>query len=156
MTGMNMELIPINSDYDQLSQQVRTFSANALYDMIGRLHPYVIEAFSDPAGMHDLEPSRLVAYTQLLKVHAALIKDLGLLYRVQDRPLQDGEEQIPASAVAVMLAEAEQRHAQELAQATQAAQMLARTEFEAKERRSLEDAKAQVAGQLARMRRGAV
>lgn len=147
-----MELIPLTTDYDQLSAHVRTFSANALYELIARLHPYVTEALSDPGGMHDLEPSRLVAYTQLLKLHAALIKDLGLLYRVQDRPPLQGEDMIPASVAAAMLAEASEKHAAELAQATQAAETRVRTELAARERLSLEAAKAQVAGQLAALR----
>jgi hypothetical protein len=52
-------------------------------------------ALSDPAGIHDTEPGRLQAYAALVKLQASMIKELGLLYRVQDRPkVEEAEEMI--------------------------------------------------------------
>jgi hypothetical protein len=148
-----MELLPVSKDYDQVSEHVRTFSANALYEMIAGLRPYVSEALSDPGGIHDVEPSRLVAYTQLLKLQSSLIKDLGLLYRVQDRPMPEGEEQIPASAVARILAEAQAAAAAELEAAVAATEARIRADVETRTRLSLEAAKEQVLGAAAALRR---
>lgn len=146
-----MQLLPVTQDYDKVSEQVRTFSATALSEMIAGLRPYVAEALSDPGGVHDIEPSRLVAYTQLLKLQSSLIKDLGLLYRVQDRPMPDGEEQIPASAVARILEEQAAAHAAVLAAEVAAAEARVREELASTQRLSLEAAKAQVLGQVGRL-----
>lgn len=146
-----MQLLPVTQDYDKVSEQVRTFSATALSEMIAGLRPYVAEALSDPGGIHDIEPSRLVAYTQLLKLQSSLIKDLGLLYRVQDRPMPDGEEQIPASAVARILEEQAAAHAAVLAAEVAAAEARVREELASTQRLSLEAAKAQVLGQVGRL-----
>ena len=147
-----MELQAVSQDYGRLTEQVRSFSATRLHEMIEGLRPYVAEALSDPGGIHELEPSRLVAYTQLLKLQASLVKDLGMLYRVHDRPDNEDDDSIPAVTVALMLEEAAMRHAAELAEATQAAETRVREELAASERRTLEYARAQVTGQLARLR----
>lgn len=143
-----MELLPVTKDFDQISAHVRTFTANALYEMIAGLRPYVAEALADPAGIHDLEPSRLVAYTQLLKLQSSLLKDLGLLYRVQDRPIPEGEERLPASVVTGMLAEQAARHEEQLAALAADVETKVRAELAQREQRSLQAAKDQVAGSL--------
>ena len=148
-----MELLPVTQDYDQVSEHVRTFSANALYEMIAGLRPYVAEALGDPGGIHDTEPSRLVAYTQLLKLQSSLIKDLGALYRVGDRPMPQGEESIPASTVARILEEQAALHAQELEQTIRDVETRTRLDVETRQQLSLEAAREQVLGQVARLRR---
>ena len=146
-----MELLPVTEDYDHISTQIRAFSARELARILEALRPYVDEALSDPGGLHDLEPSRLVAYTQLLKLHTSMIKDLGALYRVADRPVADDEEKVPASTVAALLAaqEAEFEVRMEAARLEAAAQ--ARADVETARRLSLEAARREVAGSLRRL-----
>lgn len=148
-----MELLPVSSEYDKVSDTVRTFSARQLMEMIAGLKPFVAEALSDPGGIHDVEPSRLVAYTQLLKLQSSLIKDLGLLYRVQDRPQTDEEERIPASTVARILAEAEAAHQQQLEQLARDVETRTRLDVETRQQLSLEEAREQVLGAVAALRR---
>lgn len=147
-----MELLPVTKSYDQVSDQVRTFSTTQLMEMIAGLRPYVAQALADPEGIHDLEPSRLVAYTQLLKLQASLLKDLGLLYRVQDRPVTEEEERVPASVVAAMLQEQAAVHAEEMRQMSVDVETRVRSELLARERLSLEAAREQVLGAVAALR----
>jgi hypothetical protein len=91
-----MDLLPVTADYDLISERMRQMAATRYMEMIEGLRPHVAEALSDPAGIHDTEPGRLQAYTAMVKLQATLIKELGLLYRVQDRPRveEDTEEMI--------------------------------------------------------------
>lgn len=147
-----MELLPVTKNYDQVSEHVRTFSTQQLMEMIAGLKPYVAQALSDPGGIHDLEPSRLVAYTQLLKLQASLVKDLGLLYRVQDRPVTEEEERLPASTVARMLEDLASRHEEEMRQLSVDVETRVRMELSARDRLSLEAAREQVLGAVAALR----
>lgn len=87
-----MDLLPVTSDYDAISERMRQFAATRYMELIEGLRPHVAEALSDPAGIHDTEPGRLQAYAALVKLQATLMKELGLLYRVQDRPREDEQE----------------------------------------------------------------
>lgn len=90
-----MDLLPVTADYDQISERMRQVAASTYMEMIEGMRPHVREALSDPAGIHDTEPGRLQAYTAMVKLQATLIKELGLLYRVQDRPrVEETEEMI--------------------------------------------------------------
>lgn len=90
-----MDLLPVTADYDAISEQMRRVAAATYMEMIEGLRPYVSEALSDPAGIHDTEPGRLQAYAALVKLQTSLVKELGALYRVQDRPaVEEAEEMI--------------------------------------------------------------
>ena len=86
-----MDLLPVAAEYDEISERMRTFAAQRYMEIISQLSNYVNEALSDPAGIHDTEPGRIQANTGLIKLQVTLIKELGALYRVQDRPRVDEE-----------------------------------------------------------------
>lgn len=87
-----MDLIPVTADYEQISERMRQFAAAQYMDIINSLSNHVNEVLSDPGGIHDIEPGRLQANMTVVKLHTNLIKELGLLYRVQDRPRMDDAE----------------------------------------------------------------
>lgn len=147
-----MELLPTSENYDAVTQQVRRFSSQRLLEMIEAMRPFVSEVLQDPEGVHDLDASRVVAYTGLLKLQASLIKDLGALYRVSERPAPEGEETLPASTVARMLEEAAERHEAELAAAVEAAEARTREQLAVERQLSLAAAQSQVLGSLERLR----
>ncbi len=86
-----MDLLPVTAEYDQISDRMRQFAAQRYMEIISQLSNHVNEALGDPAGIHDTEPGRLQAYVSMVKLQTTLIKELGLLYRVQDRPRVDEE-----------------------------------------------------------------
>lgn len=86
-----MDLLPVTAEYDEISERMRQFAAQRYMEIISQLNNHVNEALSDPAGIHDTEPGRLQAYTGLVKLQTTLIKELGALYRVTDRPRVDEE-----------------------------------------------------------------
>jgi len=147
-----MELLPTSENYDAVTQQVRRFSSQRLLEMIEAMRPFVSEVLQDPEGVHDLDASRVVAYTGLLKLQASLIKDLGALYRVNERPAPEGEETLPASTVARMLEEAAQRHQIELQAAVAEAEARTREAVAVERQLSLAAAQEQVLGSLERLR----
>lgn len=144
-----MDLIPVTADYDQVAERMRQFAATRLMEMLEGLRPFIAEALADPAGIHDIEPGRLTAFAALIKLQNSMIKELGLLYRVQDRPREDREETVPLVAVQQMLAEAEVRMAAAVAAAALEARMAAELAAVRSERLSLEAARASVAAKLA-------
>ena len=123
-----MDLLPVTADYDLISERMRQSAAATYMEMIEGLRPYVAQALSDPAGIHDTEPGRIQAYTALVKLQATLVKELGLLYRVQDRPRveEEAEESMPLHEVALLLDEAQRR--EDAAVAAAAAEAEARTQ----------------------------
>jgi hypothetical protein len=131
-----MDLIPAAAPYDDISDRMRQFAAARYMELITSLQDHVREALSDPAGIHDTEPARVQANVAVVKLHASLIKELGLLYRVQDRPVQEQEASMPLDEVARLLDEAQAR--QDAAVALAAAEAEARTLVAAKRRELLE------------------
>lgn len=105
-----MDLLPVTADYDAITDRMRQFAAARYMELIEGLRPHVAEALSDPAGIHDTEPGRLQAYAALVKLEATLLKELGLLYRVQDRPHVDEE---PEEVISLVEHEEQLRLAQE-------------------------------------------
>ena len=117
-----MDLLPVTADYDAISEQMRQFAAGQYMGMIKSLSNYVAEALNDPAGIHDAEPGRIQAHLAIVKLHATLVKELGLLYRVQDRPqVQEEEETISLEEHEQMLRLAQEREDRAVAAATEAA-----------------------------------
>lgn len=94
-----MDLLPVTADYDAITDRMRQFAAARYMELIEGLRPHVAEALSDPAGIHDTEPGRLQAYAALVKLEATLLKELGALYRVQDRPQVDDDQEEMISLV---------------------------------------------------------
>lgn len=144
MTGM--DLLPVTSDYDAISERMRQFAAARYMEMIEGLRPHVSEALSDPAGIHDTEPGRLQAYAALVKLEATLLKELGLLYRVQDRPIvEQGEDMISVSEHEEALRLAQEREDRAVAAAAEAAARAATLALEQKEVIDLDAARDRVA-----------
>lgn len=102
-----MELLPVARNYEELSEKTRNFAAQRLLEMIESLRPHIAEILTE--SPLDLEPARIQANVALLKLHTNMIKELGLLYRVQDRPAQQQEEVMPLAAVQQLLQEQEAR-----------------------------------------------
>jgi len=129
-----MDLLPVTADYDQISERMRQVAASTYMELIEGMRPHVREALSDPAGIHDTEPGRLQAYTAMVKLQATLIKELGLLYRVQDRPREDvQEESMPLHEVQLLLDEAERQREAAVAAAAVEAEVRTRAELEQRE-----------------------
>jgi len=141
-----MDLLPVTQDYDAISEKMREFAATRYMEIIGSLSGYVAQALNDPDGIHDIEPGRLQAHVALVKLQTSLIKELGLLYRVQDRPQQEeAEEMIPASEVAALLAEAQAREDRAVAVAAEAATAVALAAVEHRQVVDLDAARERVA-----------
>jgi len=131
-----MDLLPVAAQYDDISERMRQFAAARYMDLINQLQEHVTEALSDPAGIHDTEPARVQANIAVVKLHAALIKELGLLYRVQDRPREDTVAAMPLDEVQALLDEAQRREDAAVAAAAVAAELRV---LEAVSRRELLD-----------------
>lgn len=125
-----MELLPVTADYDQISERMRQFAATRYMEIIESLREHVSEVLSDPAGIHDIEPGRLMAQVAVVKLHTTLIKELGLLYRVQDRPLVEQEDTVPAAEVSRLLEEAARQQEVAVAAAAVAAAEATRVALE--------------------------
>lgn len=150
-----MDLLPVNQDYDAISDNVRDFSAKRLYELIEGMRPFISEALSDPGGLFDTEPGRIQAHTAMIKLQVGMIKELGALYRVTYRPEPpETEPSIPASKVEALLAEAAVR----MQEAVEAAAVEAAEQVRIQERRreqlSLEAAKQRVTSALGALKRG--
>jgi len=140
-----MDLLPVTADYDAISERMRQVAAARYMEMIEGLRLHVAEALSDPAGIHDTEPGRLQAYVALVKLQATLIKELGLLYRVQDRPEVEQEPGMPLDEVARLLDEAQARQDAAVAAAADAAAAATRVALEQRESLDLGVARDRVA-----------
>lgn len=132
-----MDLIPVTAEYDLISERMRQMAATRYMEIIEGLRPHVSEALSDPGGIHDTEPGRLLAYAALIKLQVSLVKELGLLYRVQDRPRED--EQEPMVPLAEMERELELAQAREDAAVAAAADAAAAATRLALEQREVVD-----------------
>lgn len=121
-----MDLLPVTAEYDQISERMRQFAAAQYMEIINSLSDHVREVLSDPGGIHDIEPGRLQANMTVIKLHASLLKELGLLYRVQDRPREDEQEPVmPVTEVQELLDAAQARQDAAVAAAAAAAELRA-------------------------------
>jgi hypothetical protein len=143
-----MELIPVTAEYDHLSEQMRRFTATRLMETIEAIRPYVAAALSDPDAIHDAEPGRIQAHVALIKLQQSMLRDIGLLYRVQDRPREDKEEVLPVAKVQELLAEAEVRMQEAVAAAALAAAAEAEVRVQQRQQLSLEAARESVVAKL--------
>lgn len=146
-----MELLPVTAEYDAISVRMRQFAAQRLMEIIESMRPVVQDLFVDP--LEDLEPGRIQAHVALLKLHTSLIKELGALYRVQERPREDKEETLPLAKVQELLDAAQVRMEEAVAAAAAAALEQGRLEAVQRQELSLQAARARVADQLAVLKR---
>lgn len=117
-----MDLLPVTQDYDTISEKMREFAAARYMEIISNLSGYVNQALNDPDGIHDIEPGRIQAHVALVKLQTSLIKELGLLYRVQDRPRQEeAEDLMPVAEHEEALRLAQEREDRAVAAAADAA-----------------------------------
>lgn len=109
-----MDVIKASDEsYEAMSQQVRMHCASRLGKLLQDLQPYVDGSFGDINAAH-------------ASVYISAVRELGRLYRVQEKPVvQQGEDMVPAAAlfeaVAAAVAEAEVRTAEATAASTRAA-----------------------------------
>lgn len=145
-----MDLLPVTAEYDQISERMRQFAAAQYMEIINSLSDHVREVLSDPGGIHDIEPGRLQANMTVIKLHTNLIKELGLLYRVQDRPREDEEQEpmLPVSEVQRLLDEAQAREDAAVAAAAEAAERRALESVARQDVLDLDVARERVARQL--------
>lgn len=145
-------LLPVADDHDRVSDQVRRYSAQRFTQLLNSLTPIVEQMLEDPAGIHDLEPGRIAAYTATIKLYSAVLKDLGALYQVTARPpAAEDPNLVPLDVVEKMLAREREQHAVELELAVRAAEERVRMEAAVRERVSLEVARERVTGALAQI-----
>lgn len=143
-----MDLLPVTADYDHISDRMRQLAATRYMELIESLREHVSIALSDPAGINDIEPGRLQAHVSLVKLYTSLVKELGLLYRVQDRPVVEQEEMVPAVQVQRLLDEAQAREDKAVAVAAELATAAALAAVAAREVIDLDAARLRVAAGL--------
>lgn len=142
-------LEPVTGDHDHLSDTVRRYSAERFKELIDSLRPHVAEILADPAGIHDTEPGRIAAYTSLVKLYTSVVKELGALYQVTQRPPERVDPNlVPMEQVEAMLLRERELHALELKLAVDAAAEQARTEAAVREQLTLEAARTRVVERL--------
>lgn len=141
-----MDLLPVTAEYDDIQLKMRQFAAHRLMEIIESMKPAVAEALQD--SLQDLEPGRIQAHVALLKLHTSLIKELGLLYRVQDRPREERQDTVPLVQVQQMLDAAQARMDEAVAAATEAGRELGRQEQQQREVLSLQAARQRLRGSL--------
>lgn len=145
-----MELVPV-ADYDTISDKMRTLAAHRLMEIIEGLRPQIAEILREP--LLELEPGQVQAYVAVLKLNVAMIKELGLLYRVQDRPQQEKQDVMPVEAVTRLLEEAQARTEEAVAAALEQGRRLGELEAVRREQVSLQDAARKLRGSLAALQR---
>lgn len=141
-----VDLVHAEVDHDEVSRQVRSFAAQRLYELIETNRRHVEVAFSDPAGLWDVEPARIQAHVSLVKLQAVLIKELGSLYQLSRAPVRPGDEVavMPVSEVEELLLVAAREREEAVAVAVAAAVAAVRVEVEVGRRLELEAARGKV------------
>lgn len=147
-----MELLPVTADYDTISDKMRQYAAQRLIELVETLKPAVAEAL-DGTSLYDLEPARIQANTALVKLNAALLQQLGALYRVQERPKEQGEQMVPASQVQQLLENLEERMLLEVEAAREEGLRLGRAEAGRREQLSVQAARDKLQLSLAAVQR---
>lgn len=146
--------LPVTSDYDARTEQLRLYSAQRYMELIEGIRPHVAEILGDPAAVHDAEPARIQAHASLLRFYAGLVTSLGALYRVSERP-RDPEPVVPMVSVEEMQARldaAAVEHELQAARMVEAAVAAALSASAAREQLSLEAARSDLVGRVAALR----
>lgn len=147
-----MQLQTTGEDYDTASQRLRVYAAHRLMELVEGLAPLTQEVLAAGNSIYDWEPGRIQAHVALLKLQQTLVKELGALYRVGDRPAAVGEATMPVSAVQQLLEAAEVRTQEAVAAAVAAAREETLQEVQLRERVSLAAARGRVAAGLGLLR----
>ena len=99
---------PISQDmeYPDISEAVRRYSAERMYDLVQKLEPHISNLYEGgPDGLAFMEPLRITVHTQIAKLYLSAVKELGALYRVNHAPVEPADEEpmIPAAQVPLMI-----------------------------------------------------
>lgn len=147
-----MELVPV-TDYNEVSARMREYAAGRYMELLEALRPHVAAILADPEGMvHEQEPARTMAQVQLLKFHQSLVKDLGALYRVTDRPEVQREDVVSVAEHEEALERQAQLLELEAREREDAAAAAAVAAVQLRERLSLEEARGRLVAGVAALR----
>lgn len=132
---LGMDVVRLDSvNYDDISDSVRRFVAERLYELEKSLRPLVDGTFGE------VLPGHLAAYL-------AALRQLGKLYQAE-KPPRDLEETIPRSKVQEILAGREAAHQAALSAAVSEAENRIRAELMLGSKQSVSAAKATVSSKL--------
>lgn len=120
------ELQPGPRSFDDISDYVRRFCAERLYELEKSLRPWIDGSFGD------ISPAHLHAYVGVLR-------ELGRLYEAHKRPRTD--EGVPLAQVEAMLQREREAADARMAEAVAEAEARVRVELESSQVRSIEAAK---------------
>jgi hypothetical protein len=130
-----MDMLPRDTiDYDAVSDQVRRFCAERLYELERGLRPLVDGSFGE------ILPGHLNGYLTCLK-------ELGKLYEVHKRP-HELSQLVPMAKVEAVIAGIREQHERELVEAVAAAEERARIELASGQQLSIKAAKSTVLARL--------
>jgi len=121
-------------DYDAISDTVRAFCADRLYDLERSLRPLVDGSFGEVLPGH-------------LNGYLGVLRELAKLYEAHKRP-RDAEALVPVGKVQQLLAAAEDAWSQRLEQAVQEAKDQVRMEIAGGQQLSIQAAKDTVSSKL--------
>lgn len=126
-----------NSDYDNISNNVRRFCAERLYELERAMRPWVDGSFGE------IQPGHLNGYV-------ATLKELANLYEAHKRPHEEAG-MVSAARVEALLAEAEARTQVAVAAAVAETEARMRAQLAVEEKLSIETAKTTVLSTLSRL-----
>jgi len=142
----------VNQSYEDVSEAVRQFSAVRIASLAETLKPFIDAAYDgDPAALSYMEPARIGAQTQVIKLYLSALEKLGNLYRVTHEPVvpEPVEPMVPAAQVPLMIESAVQ------AAVESALEQARKDQEQAKQERELlssQEAKAALSTALVRIR----
>jgi hypothetical protein len=120
------DLIHNPNNYDEISDIVRKFCADRLYDLERSLRPWIDGSFGD------ISPAHITGYVSVLR-------ELGRLYEAQKRPRQD--QGLSLKEVEAMLQAAREEADARIQAAVVETELRVRQELEAAATKSIESAK---------------
>jgi len=123
-----------NSNYDEISDIVRKFCADRLYELERSLRPWIDGSFGE------IQPGHLNGYV-------AVLRELAKLYNSHKPPRPD-DELLPRAAVEQMLEAVRLEAAVQLQEAVTAAELRVRLELESARVQSIEAAKSTALAKL--------
>lgn len=123
--------------YDNVTENVRRFCAERLYELERGLRPFVDGTFGD------ILPGHLSGYL-------GVVKELANLYEAHKRPRAE-QDVVSASKVAALLAEAEARMQAAVQAAVAETEIRVRRELASGEKLSIETAKTTVLSRLSQL-----
>lgn len=149
-----MDVVSVTGeDYDAAAARLRVYAAHRLMELVEGVAPLTREILAAGSSVFDWEPGRVQAHVALLKLQSSLVKELGALYRVGERPPAAGEAVMPVSAVQELLEAAESRLEVAVAEAEARMREQVLQEMQVRERLSLDAARGRVVAGLEVLRR---